>query len=78
MMSNLICCQSVDRDLLHPTDRMGRRYGDSSRVVEPQEPIHVRVRVRQYGDSFPQISHSRSEKPDFGQLPVGTLLDCYV
>lgn len=78
MMSNLIFRQPVDRGLLHPADRMDWSYGDSFRVVEPQEPIPVRVRVRQYGSSFSPDSQRRSKKPDWGQLPVGSLLDCYV
>ena len=27
---------------------------------------------------FPALAPARSEKPDLGRLPVGTLLDCYV
>lgn len=77
MMSNLMCYQLGDRGLLHPADRMDRCYGDGFRVVEPQEPIHVRVRVRQYGSSFPQAARRRG-KSNSGHLPVGTLLDCYV
>jgi hypothetical protein len=78
MMSNLIRCQPVDRGLSHLIHLMDRCYEDSFRVVEPQEPIHVRVRVRQQGGSVPEVARRRSRKPDSGQLPVGTLLDCYI
>lgn len=76
MMSKPMSYQ-LDRGLVHAAGRMDGCWGDGFRVVEPQEPIRVRVRVRQYGDSFPQVSR-RSKKPDLGQLPVGSLLDCYV
>ncbi|MGE5297117.1 MAG: hypothetical protein ACM3VT_20020 [Solirubrobacterales bacterium] len=78
MMSNPLSCQSVDFGLLHPADRVSRCYGGGSRVIDPQEPIYVHVRVRQYGGSLPETLRGRSEKPDFGRLPVGTILDCYV
>lgn len=78
MMSNLMCRKPVDRCLLDPTDGICECYVGNPRIVESQEPIHVRVRVRQYGDSARGDLQVRREKPDFGQLPVGTLLDCYV
>jgi len=78
MMSNLMCRKPVDRSLLDPTDGICECYAGGSRMLEPSEPIHVRVRVRQYGDSTRGAPQTRREKPDCGQLPVGTLLDCYV
>lgn len=78
MMSNLMCYQPVDRGLPHPFDRMDGCCGDGFRVVEPQGPIPVHVRVRQYGGSSLDVSRRRSKKPDCSQLPVGTFLDCYV
>ena len=74
-MSNLMCRKPVDRYLSDRTDGVCESCVDSPRIPAVQEPIHVRVRVRQHGDFTPG---ARSEKPDFGQLPVGTVLDCYV
>ncbi|MBP7049994.1 MAG: hypothetical protein KBE65_03175 [Phycisphaerae bacterium] len=78
MMSNLICGRTLDLDLLHPTDGVGGWYADCCRVVEPQEPIHVHVRVRQSGDSHGVIQPAGRTVPDCGKLPVGSILDCYV
>jgi hypothetical protein len=77
-MLNLICCQSVARDLVPPVGRMRGLGVEGPRVADPQEPIHVRVRVREYGDSALGAPQGRSTRPDLGRMPVGTLLDCYV
>jgi hypothetical protein len=47
-------------------------------MVEPQEPIHVRVRVREYGDFIKGTPQTSSTRPDLSRMPVGILLDCYV
>jgi len=78
MMLNLISCQFVDRNLLPPANRLGGVRTERPRTAEPQEPIHVRVRVREYGDSGQGTSLAFPIKPDLGRMPVGTLLDCYV
>jgi hypothetical protein len=77
VMSNLICGRTLDLDLLHPTDGVGGLYTDCRRVVEPQEPIHVHVRVRQSSDSYGDIQPT-GRTTDHEKLPVGTILDCYV
>jgi hypothetical protein len=77
-MSNLICGRTLDLDLLHPTDRMYRSYAETSRVVEPQGPVHVSVRVRPSGDSCSGAPWSRRGDPDVGGLPIGAILDCYM
>jgi hypothetical protein len=76
-MSNLMCRQPIDRRLPDPTDGICESLVDCSPGLETQEPIRVRVRVRQYGDPLAE-SGVRSARPNFGPLPVGTLLDCYV
>jgi len=50
----------------------------SARPVEPQEPIHVRVRIRQYGAAVPGLGVIRPGKPDLGRMPIGSVLDCYL
>ena len=77
-MLNAICRKPIDLDLSHSVDRVRGLYGDNSRVAGSQEPVHVHVRIRQYGDSLPGIPQTRTERPDFGRLPVGSNLDCYV
>jgi hypothetical protein len=77
-MSNLMCRKSIDRNLPDPTDGICESYGDRPRIGEVQEPIHVCVRVRQYGALAPDARPARAEKPDFGQLPIGSILDCYL
>jgi hypothetical protein len=78
MMSNLTCRKPVDRNLSDPTDGICESFVDGPRIPDVQEPIPVRVRVRLYGESIPEVRQARAEKPDFGQLPVGSILDCYV
>lgn len=77
-MSNLMRRQPVVRDLLDPTDGICESYVGGPRILEPQEPIRVRVRVRQYVDSALTTPQTCHERPDLGQLPVGSILDCYV
>jgi hypothetical protein len=77
-MSNLMCRKPVDRNLSDPTDGICESYVGSPRIPAAQEPIPVRVRVRQYGDFVPATQPARSAKPDLGQLPVGSILDCYI
>ncbi len=63
--SNLICATRRSRGLYLPG-------------AEPQEPIRVQVRVRQYVDTVPEFRPLRADRPDLNRLPVGALLDCYV
>ncbi len=77
-MVNLICGKTLDFDLLHPTDGMCRPYVNRSCVAEAQEPVSVHVRVRRPGGSFAGLQPACDSNPDFGKLPVGAILDCYV
>lgn len=76
-MLSLMSCQPVDRDLLPPGGCMRGFGAEGPRVADPQEPIHVHVRVRECGDSTLGLWRG-SSRPDMGRMPVGTLLDCYV
>jgi hypothetical protein len=78
MMLNVTRFQSVDRNLLPPANRLCGLRTEGPRIVEPQEPIPVRVRIREYVDSAKGTLQTSSPKPDLGRMPVGTLLDCYV
>jgi len=77
-MSNLICGRTLDFDLLYSAHRVYRPYADSSRAVEPGEPIHVDVRVRPLDDTGVCASWSRSGSLDPRTLPIGSNLDCYM
>ncbi len=68
----------MDFDLLHTADKTYGAYVGDSCVLEPQEPIHVHVRVRQSGDSYPSASRACCDNLDLGKLSVGSILDCYV
>ena len=70
-MLDLTNCQSVDR---YPALRAGFGVGKP----DATEPIHVHVRIREYGDSSLAVPPVSSSRPDLGRMPVGTLLDCYV
>ncbi len=48
------------------------------RHAPAEEPLHVHVRVRQYGDTVPEARRAHSADPDPRRLPVGSILDCYV
>ena len=45
---------------------------------QPQDPIPVQVRIRQYGNSLPEIRRGSASGPQLDRLPVGITLDCYV
>lgn len=46
--------------------------------TEPQEPIHVQVRIRQHAEALPELRWARAGGPNPRRLPVGMLLDCYL
>ena len=74
----LLGCNAFDFRGLDSTSGPHRSYGSSTGGVQPQEPIHVQVRIRQYGDALPEIRRGRASGSNLGRLPVGATLDCYV
>jgi hypothetical protein len=74
----LLGCKAFDFNGLDSTRGPCRSYGPSVGGVQPQEPIHVQVRIRQYGDALPEIRRGHTSGPNLGRLPVGAMLDCYV
>ena len=77
-MPNAICQKAIDLGGLHSTYGTCGSHVHSPRPVQPGEPIHVRVRVRQYAEAVPEVRQARSDGPDLGRLPVGSVLDCYM
>jgi len=77
-MLNAICHKAIVLSGLHSIHETGKSHVDSPRTVQPGEPIHVRVRVRQYAEAVPEVRQARSDGPDLGRLPVGSVLDCYM
>lgn len=78
MMSNLVCCKAVDLPGLYVTCRTRGPRAERPWSVDSQEPIHVRIRVRQPDEAALGSLQLRSGRPAFDRLPVGTLLDCYM
>lgn len=74
----LLDCKAFDFKGLDSTCGPHRSYGSSACGVQPQEPIHVQVRIRQYGDALPEIRRGYASGPNLGRLPVGAMLDCYI
>ena len=74
----LLDCKAYDFKGLDSTCGPHQSYGPSACGVGPEEPIHVQVRIRQYGDALPEIRRCRTSGPNLGRLPVGAMLDCYV
>jgi len=46
--------------------------------VQADDPIRVDVHVRAYGDALPAVRPMPTVRFQTGQMPVGTLLDCYL
>lgn len=79
MMSNLICGELGGLDDLHMTCGARKACADVARHrVQPQEPVYVHVRIRQYVDPAPGSRAIPPGRPGFGRLPVGCALDCYL
>lgn len=74
----LIGCNTFDFKGLDSTPVPHRSCESSACGVQPEEPIHVQVRIRQYGDAAPEIRRGHASGPDLGRLPIGATLDCYV
>jgi hypothetical protein len=77
-MSNLVCWKPVDLRSVCWTEGPEIRGVSEPRSTQPEEPVYVHVRVRQYGGIVPQNRQACPNIPDLGRLPVGTSLDCYV
>ncbi len=77
-MSNLICGEPGGFRGSHTTCGFRKLSADSANNVQPQEPIHVHVRIRRYADPSPGCRQAPPSKPDLGLLPVGAALDCYM
>jgi hypothetical protein len=78
VMTKLIGCNTIDFKGLDSTHGARRFYGSRAHGTQPDEPIFVQVRVRQYADRLPEVRQSGNGNRDFGRMPVGTILDCYV
>jgi hypothetical protein len=74
----LIGCNAFDFRALDSTCGQHRSYGASAADIQPPEPIHVQVRIRQYGEALPEVRRGHASGPNLDRLPVGAMLDCYV
>lgn len=77
-MPNVMCQKATDLGGLHSTYGTHGSPIHSPRPASSEEPIHVRVRVRQYVDAVPEVRQARSVGPDLARLPIGSVLDCYL
>ncbi len=73
----LIVGNAADFQGLGSTSKVREPFTSGIGDIQPQEPIHVQVRIRQYADTLPDIRRARAS-PNPGRLPVGTMLDCYL
>ena len=73
----LIVGNGADFQGFGSTSKVREPFTSSVGGIQPQEPIHVQVRIRQYGDTLPDIRRACAS-PNPGRLPVGTILDCYL
>jgi hypothetical protein len=74
----LIGCNSTDfqgLDLICGTHRSCRCEAHSPQAPDP---IPVQVRLRRYGDAWPEVRRVSRTSPNLGRLPVGSTLDCYI
>ena len=46
--------------------------------VESGDSVRVDVHVRSYGDALPAVRPMPTVRSTTGQMPIGTLLDCYL
>jgi len=74
----LIACTPSDLKDVDSTHGAHRVRGSRTAGVQPEEPIHVQVRIHQYGSALPEIRQIRAGALNQGQLPIGGSLDCYV
>ena len=74
----LIGCDAIDFKGLDSPCMSQRSCGPRTPGVQPQKPIYVQVRVRQYADVLSEVRRSGASNLKLGPMPVGTMLDCYV
>jgi len=74
----LIVGNGTDFQGLDYTSKARRPFAPGAGDTQPQEPIHVQVRIRQYADALPQLRRTHASSPNPSRLPVGMLLDCYL
>lgn len=78
VMTNLIGSGPGGFSSSHTTCGLRKPCANDPHNVQPQEPIHVHVRIRRYADPSSGSRQAPSSKPDLGLLPVGAALDCYM
>jgi hypothetical protein len=74
----LIVGNGIDSRGLDCTSKVHRPFAHGVGDPQPQEPIHVQVRIRQYADALPELRWTHAGRPNPGRLPVGMMLDCYL
>jgi len=77
-MMKLIACNAIDFQGLDSTSRVHKPLTSGVGDTQPQEPIHVQVRIRQHADTLPELRRAGASSPNPGRLPVGMILDCYL
>lgn len=77
-MMKLIGGNAIDFRGLDCTSKVHKPFASGVGNIQPQEPLHVQVRIRQYADALPDLQRTRASIPSPGRLPVGTILDCYL
>ncbi len=73
----LIVGNAADFQGLGATSKVREPFMAGAGGIQPQEPIHVQVRIRPYADTLPDIRRAHASLNP-GRLPVGTILDCYL
>jgi hypothetical protein len=74
----LIVGNGTDFQGLDYISKVRRPFTPAVGDAQPQEPIHVQVRIRQYADALPELRRTHASSPNPSRLPVGMLLDCYL
>jgi hypothetical protein len=74
----LIVGNAVDFQGLDSGAKVHRSSAPGVGDTQPQEPIHVQVRIRQHADALPDLRRASASSPNPGRLPVGMILDCYL
>jgi hypothetical protein len=74
----LIAGNGTDLQGLGYTSKVHRPFVLRAGDTQPQEPIHVQVRIRQYADALPDLRRTHPSNSNPGRLPVGMMLDCYL
>jgi hypothetical protein len=78
VIMKLIGCDATDLQGLGCAPKVYKPFAPCAGDTQPQEPIHVQVRIRQYAEALPELRRTLARRPNTGRLPVGTMLDCYL